>query len=219
MRVMVSILTALGLFCLIPVAFALDADEAWLEFENEGREVNEGALEFLPLAPGAAVHRHENRIRITAASLASGWVELEQCHSRLDAVGRAQIVFGPGRVRALQVKEVRHIGRAWVEGATVQLEEVQQGARLCLAAQTRALTALGEGRYRLRNGPYMRRFLDGYYPMRVHLEVVLEGSGLRLERISPPAQPGFALRRTMTGIDIEASFSGRLETEIILVRP
>jgi hypothetical protein len=46
---------------------------------------------------------------------------------------------------------------------------VEPGARLCLSAQTRALRNTGNGYFNLVNGPYMRKFLDGYYPMRVTL--------------------------------------------------
>ncbi|MGD8911541.1 MAG: hypothetical protein PVJ68_02195 [Candidatus Thiodiazotropha sp.] len=44
-------------------------------------------------------------------------------------------------------------------------------AAICLQAETQSLHPTGQGGYQLRNGPYMRRFLDGYYPMLLTLQV------------------------------------------------
>lgn len=207
------ILTLLVLFCL-PVS-GQDEDEAWLEDDSEqrAREVNEGVLRFLPVPPAQPVHHYINRIRIHAGSLRDGWIGLEQCHEHLDAVPRAEVTFSPERIRKLRVLSAEGIGRAWVEGASVQLEAVAPGAGLCIAAESRALAALPGGRYLLRNGPYMRRFLDGYYPMHVSMQIELEVAGLEWEAVRPAPQPGFALSRRGRQVAIEAWFEGRLFTE------
>jgi len=131
-----------------------------LSFESAG-EVNEGGLRFLETAPAKPVHHHQNHIRIDSDSLNSGWVTLSQCHDHLDAVPRAQITFREGFVRDLKVDRFTLIEDAWIEGASVQLRNVEPGARLCLSAQTRALRNTGNGYFNLTNGPYMRKFLDG----------------------------------------------------------
>jgi len=172
--------------------------------------VNEGTLHFLEAPPATAVHHHENRVRVTADSLRSGWVELQQCHSHMDAVPRSQITFREGYVRGLAIDTFSGIGRAWVEGASVQLENVAPGARLCLSAQTRALRNTGNGYYSLSHGPYMRKFLDGYYPMHVTLDVAYPAAALRLLDVSPERQPGFAHDEAPGRVKLDTHFEGEL---------
>ncbi|MFW5723480.1 MAG: alpha/beta hydrolase [Halochromatium sp.] len=179
--------------------------------------VNDGELEFIPTAAAAGAHYHRNRIAISEASLDQtgpdqGWVDLRQCHANLDPVPAAQILFRTEGIRDLTIAHRRDIGRAWVEGDSVQLEDVGPDAELCIQAQSRALQSLGDGLYRLRNGPYMRRFLDGYYPMRVALSIDYPAQRLRLVGQTPLTQDGFNVQQTPQGLDVEATFEGRLVT-------
>lgn len=176
--------------------------------------VNEGPLHFLETLPAKPVHHHQNRIRIETDSLASGWVGLSQCHDHLDAVPSAQITFREGFVRDLRVDASTHIKDAWIEGSSVQLRHVEPGARLCLSAQIRALRNTGNGYFNLINGPYMRKFLDGYYPMRVTLLVDYPAQALTLLDISPPAQTGLDVVEQPGAIRMEAVFEGELQTMI-----
>jgi len=91
---------------------------------------------------------------------------------------------------------------------------VEPGARLCLSAQTRALRNTGNGYFNLTNGPYMRKFLDGYYPMRVTLEIDYPPRTLQLIDISPQAQPGLILDARSGAIRMDAFFEGELQTLI-----
>lgn len=164
--------------------------DAWFNAKSTA-EVNEGQLTFLGTAPDKPVHHHQNRIRISEDSLASGWIELEQCHDNLDAVPRAQITFRAGYIRNLRLLESRAIGEAWVEGASVQLREVGTGARLCLAAQTRALN-----------------------PMQVSLKLEYPAGLLQIIDISPPEQPGFRVRQKAGMVNIDTLFEGELRTQV-----
>ncbi|HMM47617.1 MAG TPA: hypothetical protein PKC12_06510 [Thiobacillaceae bacterium] len=176
--------------------------------------VNEGSLQFLAAPPAKAAHHHQNRIRISPESLSGRWVTLTQCHDNLDAVPRAQITFRDGYVRALRVDAAHGIGAAWVEGASVQLAQITPGARLCLSAETRALRKAGDGVFALLNGPYMRRFLDGYYPMRVTLDIIYPPELLKVSDISPRAQPGLSVAQEPGAIRLDALFEGELRTRI-----
>lgn len=180
-------------------------------------DVNDGELRFLPQAPDKPVHHHQNRITIDDSSLETGWVRLQQCHAHLDAVPSTQIVYRDGFIRDLRVLRTEGIDRAWVEGASVQVENVHPGALLCIAADTRALTPGMAGGYYLRNGPYMRRFLDGYYPMRVSLDVRLDTRKIRFQDISPQPQTGFRVQALADGVEVDAVFEGRLNTEMRFV--
>ena len=208
---------ALGLFLTLFAATssaepAPEPDWPELDLQESITAVSDGELRLLPDKPPTGVHVHENQIRIRTESLADGWVVLDQCHEHLDQVPAAQITFNPKRVRNLRITSAVHIDRAWVEGHSVQLQDIQAGARLCLSTEIRAFLDLGHGYYRLRNGPYMRRFLDGYYPMRVLIDVQYPAQTLELVRSQPPAQPGLELRSEPGRLRIDASFEGRLYT-------
>ncbi len=204
-----------GLVCALSgLLFALAAladDDLLLK---SAAAVNEGPLHFLSAPPDKPVHHHQNRIVVAADSLASGWVSLQQCHDHLDPVSRAQITFREGFVRDLRIDLAKGIAEAWIEGASVQLRQVDTDACLCLSAQIRALRDTGGGFFNLNNGPYMRKFLDGYYPMRVTLDVVYPSDLLGLVDISPSATPGFEPETSPGKVHIDVLFEGELRTQI-----
>ena len=175
--------------------------------------VNDGDLVFLTSPGQKALHHHHNSLTILPGSLEDGWVLMEQCHTNLDKVSALQIVFSKDRIRELEVVDYQNIGRVWVEGSTVQLADISDRARVCLKAWSHALTVNNDGSYSLRNGPYMRRFLDGYYPIRVSMDIRYAGTGLRPTRVSPVEQQGFAIYRKTDSIGFDAVFEGMLRTE------
>jgi hypothetical protein len=177
-------------------------------------EVNEGELRFLAQPPAKAVHHHQNHIVVTDDSLATGWIKLEQCHRHLDAVPSMQIVYRPDGIRGLTILRSENIGKVWVHQHTVQLEQVGADALICIRAESRALSPAGDGLYGLANGPYMRRFLDGYYPMHVTMQVRIDSAKLRFLDISPAPQPGFSVHQAGQEIGYDTWFEGRLNTLI-----
>ncbi|MGQ9685038.1 MAG: hypothetical protein ACUVT2_01855 [Thiobacillaceae bacterium] len=189
--------------------WATDPDEL---FFKGTADVNEGQLHFLTAPPDRPVHHHHNRITILDSSLEDGWVRLDQCHTNLDAVPSAEVTYRPGRVRNLRVTRAVHIEDAWVEAHSVQLRNVQHGAELCVEAETQALSVNGESSYSLSNGPYMRRFLDGFYPMRVSMTVRLDTDKLHFVESIPAEQPGFRLEQRDKEIGYDALFEGILYT-------
>lgn len=188
------------------------------DLESRIERVNEGRLRFLEHPPQRPVHHHSNRIRITRSSLADGWVALDQCHDHLDAVPALQIVYHPERIRAIRILSSEGIGGNRIQDHSVQLQDVGAGARLCLEAESRALRQLPDGGLVLQNGPYMRRFLDGYYPMRVSLEIRYPADLLRLEGREPGGQAGFRLRERPGLIEVDSWFEGRLITRFTFCR-
>ncbi|MBI4757298.1 MAG: alpha/beta hydrolase [Betaproteobacteria bacterium] len=174
--------------------------------------VNEGQLHFLSELPNKPVHHHRNEIVITDASLDDGWVQLRQCHEHLDPVPNSQVVFNRDRTRDLRIEQAEGIGRAWIEGHTVQLRDTGHAARLCVTAASRALARLPDGAFNLRNGPFLRRFLDGYFPMRVSQIVRVETARLRFRDATPAPQAGFRVWRQGMDVHYEAQFEGRLIT-------
>ncbi len=207
---MILFFLVLGLGSSIPARAADD----WPDFPDDfdAGAVNEGELEFLAQPPDAPVHTHHNRIRLTAASLVDGWAQLYQCHTHLDPVPDAQIVFRPGRIRQLQVERHTGIGSVVVEGNSVQLGAVSPGAELCLSAESRVVVPQPDGGFLVRNGPFMRSFLDGFYPMHVLLEISLPPGRWLLLRSEPRPQTGFTVVYQPGKVSVDAWFSGQLHT-------
>lgn len=209
-------LLACAALAVVPVRAAEDEKWTWPEEEVDEGSVSTDQLAFLPEPPDGRVHHHHNRIVISRESLVNGWVHLHQCHKGLDPVERIQVVFSRDRSRGLTVHSSSNIEKAWIEGSTVQLYKVGSGATLCIEVESRALWPRGNGTYVLRNGPYMRRFLDGYYPMHVTMVVQLPNETVALEAVSPRPQPGFEVRNGAHGVSLDAWFTGRLVTELTL---
>ena len=193
---------------------------AWVDAEESDRqriaEVNEGELVFLHSPPPRPVHHHRNRIVITRQSLADGWVLMEQCHEHLDRVAEAQIVFNAGRTRVLQVLSFHNMDAAFVESNTIQLRGIREASKVCARLETRALHSLGKQIFELRNGPFMRRFLDGYYPLRLSIEVEYPAQ-LELMDYEPDNQPGYAVSLAPGLVGVKALFEGQLRTRFRFV--
>jgi hypothetical protein len=176
--------------------------------------LNVGDLEILDTPPQEPVHHHINRIRIRPDSLRDGWVELQQCHRYLDPVPRLEIVYHPERIRHIVLLTQENIGASRVVGPKIELKDVRHDASICLRAETHSLHPLGEGGYQLRNGPYMRRFLDGYFPMHLTLEVKYPAELIRFTALRPlPLDTGHA-RVDEGHLHWDGWFQGRLYTEI-----
>ena len=173
-------------------------------------EINEGELHFLTKPPEEAVHHHHKHVVITPQSLTTGWIVNRQCHYNLDQVGAMEVVFTPGRVRALDISRAENIERAWVEGSSVQLKNVGPNAVLCLSSENRVLTHDPRtGLYTLTSGPYMRRFLDGYFPMRVSLTLEYPVALLSLKDMAP-TDPRLKATLVPGQVRVDTLFEGRL---------
>lgn len=174
------------------------------------REINEGELRFLESVPAGALFHQHKQLRISVESLKTGWISDHQCYYNLDPVAALEVVFGAGRVRAIKVTRTENIERAWVDGPSVQLKNVGARAVLCLDSENRALERDPEsGLYVLRSGPYMRKFLDGYFPMRVSIHLQYPEEWLSVNSLEPFDLPG----RNASGpgtLQVNALFEGRL---------
>ncbi|MCG6970358.1 MAG: hypothetical protein LJE85_11370 [Gammaproteobacteria bacterium] len=200
-----------------------EALEAW--FENDAQStpfstdnVNEGELAFLTTPPEKPTLHSDNRLTINAASLQDGWVDMAQCYNNLDAVKDAQVVYQYKQLRNLKVEATHNIEKAWTQGQSVQLHNTQKGATLCVSAQVRILYKNPDNTYTLKNGPFQRRFLDGFYPMHVSLAIAYPKNLLTFVTNKPEKQPGFIVKEQPGAVDVDAWFEGMLFTEITFKR-
>jgi len=151
-------------------------------------DINEGELEFITRPLKETPHHHSTHISITAESMKSGWIGNKQCHSNLQTVAAMEIVFRKGYVRNLDISRSENIGRVWIEDATVQLQDVKKNAVVCITGETLSFKKNGHsGNYIWTGGPYMKKYLDGYFPMKVSIAIDYPSDKLVLEKLTPPA--------------------------------
>lgn len=229
------LIAALLLLCVLAANPAMGQDDeaawetAWEEAEEREREqqrliekarnVNEGDLVFLGARPEAGAPRMEKHLYLTPESLETGWARMEQCHYNLDPVPAAEVVYGGDRTRAIEITRSEHIGNAVVEGDNVQMRDIREGAILCVQAESKALASLpDDAQFLVENGPFMRRFLDGYYPMQVDLVIEWPAGLLELVETVPAEQPGHAVTHDDRSVTIRAHFEGRLVSQVRLSR-
>lgn len=183
------------------------------------RAVNAGELEFLTAAAETPELHTRMQLALRDSSLRDGWVDMQQCQSGLDGMPVTEIVYRYEEMRELRVLSNRGIDAAHVEGGSVQLRGVMPGAEICVAAMVRILRPLGEGRYRIVSGPYHRRFFDGYFPMRLSLEVTFPAQALQWQSVHPPPQPGHRVVAAPGRVTIDTRFTGRLTVELDFAQP
>lgn len=225
--VLISLVFVTSHYFTTQIVFADSLTEAELEkwFNNDDpnppefqqAETNDGDLFFLNKKPNKPVHHHRNSLTVYSNSLKDGWVKLEQCHINLDRVARVQILFSKKRIRNIKIINSDSIGKAWVENNSVQLENVKNNALVCIEAWSKALTKNADGSYQLTSGPFMRRFLDGYFPIHVSINVDFKATDLKLVLVEPLAQNGFKISKTAKTVNMDAWFEGRLKTELTFI--
>jgi len=193
--------------------------EKWFNDDNDDAEaralaVNEGELEFLSTPPDKPPHELHNKFIIKSSSLKNGWIDLVQCHDNLDKVPAAQILYHPRRTRNLKVLSSTGVEKTWVEKNSVQMVNITDNARVCITAEVHSLYPNFDGSYTMRNGPFHRRFLDGYYPMRVTMDVQLPEGELSYGAIQPMEQEGFSVEHNSQSMQVDALFVGELNIEV-----
>lgn len=189
--------------------------EAWLDDNDDSvPQAGAGELIFLPEPPAGRTLHSQNILTIDEQSLAEGWVRLVQCYHGLDAVPDAEILYRYRELRNLQIDSQRNIGEATVRGQSVQLSDVGHDATLCVGLQARILYAQPDGGFLLRNGPFHRRFLDGYFPLHVTLEVSFPADALVYAGTRPESQSGFSVTTAPGTVAIDSWFAGTLNVEI-----
>ena len=199
-----------------------EALEKWFASDDpappEIQDVNEGELHFFTTPPDKRVPAMLNEITISPASMETGWVNIKQCHQNLDPINAVEVVYRYHQMRELQIISSERINKAWVEGQSVQLEDVQHGGSLCVSLQARILYPDGESRFALRNGPFERKFLDGYFPLHVMLTVHYPAQQIQFVTCKPKPTAGFELIHSIGQVHIDTWFEGKLLTELTFER-
>lgn len=152
----------------------------------------------------------EKTYRININSLKTGWVVIEQCYRNLDPVSQLEVVYEYQHMRKLKVTHQQLVGKLWIEGQTIQIENLSKGASICTKAEVKIFRHADKNTYLLLAGPFKRKFLDGYHPMHVKLNIQYPADRLILNEMFPEAAPGFNLTHNNGLIKIDTRFTGKL---------
>jgi hypothetical protein len=187
-----------------------------LEFSDIATE---GQIKYLKERPDPGAYSYESRVKITAASLESGSVQIATCHYQLDPIRKVVIVFNPNRIQAIAVKSIDKMASAEVKNNQVILTDVERGASICIDLQSKALDQVGAGQYRLNAGPLMRRYLDGYLPMAAKIRVDWPTNMLTVEKTAPSEKEGIQVVQGNDGVQLNMIFAGKMTAQIDLKKP
>jgi hypothetical protein len=194
----------------------LSASAFALEFSDIATE---GQIKYLKERPDPGAYSYESRVKITAASLESGSVQIATCHYQLDPIRKVVIVFNPSRIQAIAVKSIDKMASAEVKNNQVVLTDVERGASICIDLQSKALDQVGAGQYRLNAGPLMRRYLDGYLPMAAKIRVDWPTNMLTVEKTAPSEKEGIQVVQGNDGVQLDMIFAGKMTAQIDLKKP
>ena len=190
---------------------------AWpLDFSDIAAE---GQIKYLKERPDPGAYSYESQVKITAASLESGSVQIATCHYQLDPIRKVVIVFNPSRIQAITVKSLDKMASAEVKNNQVVLTDVERGASICIDLQSKALDQVGAGQYRLNAGPLMRRYLDGYLPMAAKIRVDWPTNMLTVEKTTPSEKEGIQVVQGNDGVQLDMIFAGKMTAQIDLKKP
>ena len=193
---------------LLLFAFSAFADDA----EWDEPVIHDEPLRLFATPPVEPAPHITSRLTLDPAT---PWVAITQCHRGMEPFPRVEVVYRYERMRELRVTSSEKIDGTRVVGNSVQLDGVERNATLCVELEAAILHSDGDGGYRLHQGPYHRRFLDGWFPLRLTLEI--RGGALRITAMEPPPEPGLSLTQSEEGAVIEALFAGELELDFRLV--
>jgi hypothetical protein len=194
----------------------LSASAFALEFSDIATE---GQIKYLKERPDPGAYSYESRVKITAASLESGSVQIATCHYQLDPIRKVVIVFNPSRIQAIAVKSIDKMASAEVKNNQVVLTDVERGASICIDLQSKALDQIGAGQYRLNAGPLMRRYLDGYLPMAAKIRVDWPTNMLTVEKTAPSEKEGIQVVQGNDGVQLDMIFAGKMTAQIDFKKP
>ena len=191
--------------------------ERWFQEDelSSTETVSEGELRFLVEQPAKPVLHSLNVLTVYPTSLDDGWVALSQCYQNLDPVAESEVVYRYKLMRDLKIVKYNNIGAVQIKGQSIQLKEVKKAAELCVSAMVRIFYSNPDGSYSLINGPFHRRFLDGYFPYHLTLEVEYPVSKLKLKHTIPAEQPGFSVNQNSGKLVLDGIFEGILDVEIV----
>ncbi len=145
-------------------------EQAFFEDDSffQTMEVQDTPVKWVPAQKTQNQYALKNAITLTDETLKTGFVQFSQCHTHLDAIRAIDIVYNPQTTQELEVLSSKKIQTVTAHAAKIELKNVDKGAEVCVAGKVKTFHFNEQNQqWNLQRGPYMRKFLDGYYPMHV----------------------------------------------------
>jgi len=191
-------------------------EEKWLNADDDTdtSSVNEGRLTFISKPENKKILHSTNKITITQNSIDNGWVGLHQCYRYLDKLEQLEITYKYRFMKNLSIVSRNNIRSAKIVKQNIELKNIKDDAELCVTADVRIFYQNKDLSFSLVNGPYHRRFLDGFYPYHVTLDIRYPSDKLLFVDSKPDKQKGFVVNQFDNRLEIDTYFEGILNTEI-----
>ncbi|MBN2865772.1 MAG: hypothetical protein JXK16_07170 [Thiotrichales bacterium] len=198
-----------------------EAERAWLEDDSglDAITVNGGQLNWLTEAQTAGQYGLENSLTVTQTSLTDGWVTFTQCHNNLDPIRKIVVQYNSNNTRGLTLQSSEKIESVNIDESNraAVLIGVKKHARVCISGESKSLEETADG-YLVKRGPYMRKFLDGYYPMALKETIKWQQTDLKLNTTGMQTQLGQSFDYSGQSKTLIAQywFEGRLSPRYVL---
>ena len=188
-------------------------ERAWLEDDSsaQAREISSGELRWVTPDKTLNQYRLENTLTVHPESLKTGWIDFSQCHYQLDPRIAVEIVYGVKRTQNLKVISSQRIGHIETAEDHITLTDIQKNAQICISGKTKVLNQLSPNHYKMLRGPYMRRFLDGFYPMQVTETIRWQGVPIKLNDLTTHSALGYDFKVSDTELIANYWFEGLLK--------
>lgn len=193
-----------------------DEEERWLNAIDDAdvAEKNIAKLKFIKPSSNSQPLHSINKLIISQKSINDGWVDLHQCYHHLDKLPEVDITYYYRSIKNLTLISKKNIDSATLKDQSITLTNIKDNAEICVSAEVRVFYQNPDQSFSLANGPYHRRFLDGFYPYHVTLQISYPESLLSFISSTPKQQKGFSVARKTNGLLINTYFEGILNTEI-----
>lgn len=188
--------------------------EKWFNSDDElpTDKINEGTLKFINNSPTKGVFHSTINISIDQNSIEQGWTSLSQCYSNLDPISLTAIVYRKIHIKDIEILSTKNIQKAKISGHKVILNEVSENAEICIKLSSRNFYQNEDKSFSLVNGPYHRRFFDGYFPYHLTLNIQYTPN-LNYHYSIPKKQNGFNVTQNLHALKVNTLFEGKLKTE------
>jgi len=200
-----------------------EQEKAWLLGDapapNATSNINGGQLSWLTLMPKTTTYHLHNKMTIDNKALHSGWLKFVQCHYNIDPISKVEVQYQALSVRKLHIDHYKNMRLAKLEPNTanrVILSGVEKGGEVCISGESKTLKpveGLEDNLFKVRRGPYMRKFFDGFYPMQVTEELDWRATSLSFIESQPIADKGYQQKMAGKTLLTHYAFEGVLTTE------
>ena len=188
--------------------------EKWFNSDEElpTDKVNEGTLKFIDNISTENIFRSTINISIDQDSIKQGWTTLIQCYSNLDPISLTAIIYRKKFIKNIEIISSKNIKNAKISGRKIILNDVSENAQICIELNSRNFYQNEDKSFSLVNGPYHRKFFDGYFPYHLTLNIQYDPN-LNYHYSIPKKQTGFSVKQNLHTLKIKTLFEGRLKTE------